>query len=477
MKKLITLLSAISIALISCQQNLVPDHPEIPAISDEVMTKSLSAGKITPDDPVVFLSETETDFWSQVVSLEDRFKAFEVPASRLSKMTTEALAKSLLNYPLNYLVLAYDNPQNAVDLIIENSPLHEEFLSRNDAVEVLVDLYAASDLDMSLDKSNYDGDYQNLSYTNMIFVEHLLGSGILSTLGRSSVKEKLSVAVVAKLQARLNAPEVFSSFSIEPLRSIDEAESLNVMTTNERSSVIYYETTIYTPWGQSIVARVYNERTSTELAQLTSQATSAHPDAIVRGPATQRYNSHSYTWHNQAADNNIWIETNYMGNNQVEKYWTDDLYEPSNLSTAEKAYYSASHHSAIPLSNGKLISKWGNMPLMEHESDNCPYGGSINYYKRKSPSIHSVSVQGQTPVAMNQTYTYNVSGTLPGMSLEWEVRFMDAPSPTPFILNVSSDSRSATLECQEIGYYNIMVKGYRNGIQMAQGSLGVVCLP
>ena len=41
MKKLITLLSAISIALISCQQNLTP---EISAPADEVMTKSLSAG-------------------------------------------------------------------------------------------------------------------------------------------------------------------------------------------------------------------------------------------------------------------------------------------------------------------------------------------------------------------------------------------------------------------------------------------------
>lgn len=88
-------------------------------IHDELMTKSLSAGKVGPDDPVVFLSEVETNFWAQTVSLDDRFKAFEVPASRLRMMTTEALAKSVLNYPLNYLVFAYDQKE-AVDLIINN---------------------------------------------------------------------------------------------------------------------------------------------------------------------------------------------------------------------------------------------------------------------------------------------------------------------------------------------------------------------
>lgn len=91
MKKLITLLSAISIALISCQQNLVPDQPEISAPADEVMTKSLSAGKVGPDDPVVFLTEEDTLFWSQVITLEERFSAINVPSSRLSQMTKQLL--------------------------------------------------------------------------------------------------------------------------------------------------------------------------------------------------------------------------------------------------------------------------------------------------------------------------------------------------------------------------------------------------
>jgi len=83
MKKLITLLSAISIALISCQQNLSPDTPEISAPADEVMTKSLSAGKVTPDDPFIFSAAKDMKSFTDIGPLEDRFAACEVPVSRL----------------------------------------------------------------------------------------------------------------------------------------------------------------------------------------------------------------------------------------------------------------------------------------------------------------------------------------------------------------------------------------------------------
>ena len=99
MKRLITILSALSIALISCQQNLVPDQQEITASADEVMTRTYSTGKVTPDDPVIFLPATTMKAWTDIESLEDRFEACRVSETRLSNMTTEALVKSMMNYP------------------------------------------------------------------------------------------------------------------------------------------------------------------------------------------------------------------------------------------------------------------------------------------------------------------------------------------------------------------------------------------
>ena len=113
MKRLITILSAVSIALISCQQNLVPDEQEITASADEVMTRTYSTGKVTPDDPVIFLPATNMKAWTDIESLEDRFEACKVSETRLSNMTTEALVKSMMNYPLNYLVFVYNDPKMA----------------------------------------------------------------------------------------------------------------------------------------------------------------------------------------------------------------------------------------------------------------------------------------------------------------------------------------------------------------------------
>lgn len=478
MKRLITILSAVSIALISCQQTLVPDQTDLAVPENEVMTRALTTGKAGPDDPIVFLAPLETDFWAQAISLEDRFKAFEIPATRLSMMTTEAIAKSILNYPLNYLVFAYD-PNDAVDLIIKNSPLHQEFLSRTDAFEVLVDLYAASELDMRLEKSNYDGDYVNLSYTNTMFVEAFLGANVLNTFAKSSVNQKLAETVATKLQSRIQQPETFSISSIEPLLTIDKAVGLNVASVETRADTYNY-ISVYTPWAQEIIGRVYTaDGTATEIAQWTTQATSAYPNAIVRGPATRMYNSHSYVWHNQSTSNNIWIHYNFLNEPQLDKYWTNDKYTKDvPPSEAEKVCYTDHVNSAIILSNGKHLSKWEKMPLMEYYPNECPYNlGSSPIYCKGGSDRLSLTVSGQTSVINGQTYQFNVYGSLADVDLVWEVRFMDAPSPTPFVLQVFSDGRYSNIRFDDYGYYKVIVRGCRNGIEMAYGQAEVLCLP
>ena len=79
----------------------------------------------------------------------------------------------------------------------------------------------------------------------------------------------------------------------------------------------------------------------------------------------------------------------------------------------------------------------------------------------------------------NQNYSYSVSvpSGYTNVDFEWEVRFMDAPSPTPFNLIVSPNGRSASLTCQDYGLFKIIVKGYRNGKYMARGQLDVISMP
>ena len=481
MKRLITLVSAISVLVISCQQNLTPDCPDTAPPADEVMTKSLSSGRVNPDDPVVFLPATDMKAWTDIGPLEDRFAACEVPASRLNVMTTEALVKSMMNYPLNYLVLFYENPQYAIDLIIKNSPLHQEFLSRSDAAEVFIDFYAAAGIDMSLEKSDYDGDYTSLSYANSMFMDHFLGSRLMSGLGKASVKQKLTEAVSNKLQERLLASDTFGRLSITPLIKINEAEGLGIPYILQNDSRSSNEITVYTILEKAIDAYDYEEMSGTEMESVINVQVTQYPNAIVRGSATQKYNSHSYAWYESSLYNEVWINyEDHEYNPQLQKFWTNDAYVECSESEAEVVLYTDFQHSAVKLSNGNYLSKWYNGLLMEHAPSYGPYMSDYRRYFKLNftPKIGGVSVSGTNSVSLNQQYYYNVVSPKSYLTYSWEVRFMDAPDPKPYLLTIdSSDGRFCKVVFQDYGYYKIKVTAYNRGYQVGTGQFEVLALP
>ena len=479
------LFTIMSVLLISCQQNLTPDYEESAPPANEVMTRSLSEGRVNPDDPVVFLPATDMKAWTDIGPLEDRFAACEVPAARLSAMTTEALVKSMMNYPLNFMIFVYDNPQDAIDVIIDNSPLHQEFLSRTDAAEIIIDLYSAARLDMSLDKGDFDGDYINLSYTNSMFLDHFLAAKVIPSLEKATVRDKLSKAVSRKIQERIADNETFSMFSVLPLLKIDESEALGVATSVQSRSSSYTITTIYTDLGYPVEGIIREEMSADEMEQITNDCIEHYPLAVIKGSATNDYNCHSYAWYLQNTDNNVWV--NYYdssGNFQLSKFWIYGYYISSPEESATKAHYVYGDHSAIRIFEDNTLtdrwmSKWGSGPLMEHDLDYCPYSHFVvNFYCKYSTDL---SIHGQTPVQINQEYRYNITnfaGTS-HLNYEWEVRFMDAPSPKPFDLYVdtSVSGRSARLICKDYGYYKIVVRAYNNGVCVDTNVLGVTCLP
>ncbi len=473
MKRFIIIIPLIFFLLVSCQQNIEPDHAEIPV--DEVLTRALSTGKVSPDDPIVFLPATNMKAWTSIGPLEERFAASEVPASRLTSMTTEALVKSMMNYPLNYLVFAYNDPKMAIDIIVKHSPLHKEFLSRPDAAEVFVDMYAAADLDMSLEKSNFDGDYKSLSYTNTIFMDHFLGSQNLNGLGQASVKQKLTEAVREKLQARIQTPETFSMFSVEPLIIIDEKESLSVVSDLNTRSLSYTVNSTYTALGHLIEYLVIEEMTADEMEDVTNDLVTQYPNAIVRGASTYDYNCHSYAWLDQSIENNMWLNYKTQSNAfQLSRFWTDDAYVGCSEADAEIVYYSSGDHSAVKLPNGNYISKWGRGPLMEHSPTYSPYiSTNRQYYQiRKTPLYGELTILGEANVSVNQRNNYQINRYCPKLSYSWVVRYNYATSPTPFFLDIYGDSCSLT--CQEYGLYNTSAYGYYKGFPVVVAEINII---
>ena len=483
MKRLITKLTIMSALLISCQQNLTPDCPDAVTYADEVMTKSLSTGRVNPDDPFVFSAAKDMKSFTDIGPLEDRFAACEVPVSRLNAMTTEAIVKSMLNYPLNYLIHFYDDPQDAIDLIVEYSPLHQEFLSRTDAAEVFVDYYAAADIDISPEKSNLDGNYTSLSYTNSMFMDHFLGSKLMTGLGKASVHQKLKEAVSRKLQERLESPDTFSIHSIDPLLAVNEAEALGLTTNLDRANAFSYKNKKI-PRKRSLDFVIFTESSIFELNQLDQAATTNYPNAQVLDNSTHRYNGHSYAWHNSSTDNTFWLDKiDSLGVEQLSKYWTPgnvggsfNCYESCNDITQIKiVYYPNGDHSAVFLSSNEYVSKWSDGPLMEHAPSYCPYISTSRQYFKPKITVGGKSISGNSQVALNQANEYTLSGET-GFEYECIVRYMDAPSPTPFdFFSIGIDKYR--LVCKDYGYFKIELSGYYNVYYFDGTTFAVICMP
>ena len=470
MKKLITLLSAISIVLISCQQNL---SPEIPAPADEVMTKSLSAGRVEISDPFIFSAAKDMKSFTDIGPLEDRFAACEVPVSRLDAMTTEALVKSMLNYPLNYLVFFYNDPQDAIDLIVGYSPLHQEFLSRSDAAEVFVDFYAAADLDISPEKGNLDGNYTSLSYTNTMFMDHFIGSGLMTGLHKASVKQKLAEAVSEKLQERIKNTNVFSDLSIRPLLKVNETAVLGI-NVNEITTRTTIKTDIL-PRGKEYSYHEYSEASASDLNMLTQAATTNYPNAILKGPSTMKYNSHSYAWLDSNTTNSKYLEGGQLYNfiGATDSYL---LQSCNNESSAKIVRYLNADHSAVRINSNTYVSKWGFGPLMQHSPSYCPYVQTDMRYYEPIVTYGKKTISGNSQVTLNQANDYTISGTGTGFTYEFNVLFMDAPSPTPFVVTQVSDTKYRLI-CQDYGYFKLEYNGYFNGYCFDINSYYTVCVP
>lgn len=480
-KLIITCLFAgLTLIAISCSKETTLGVLET-CVSNSIKTKSsdnaLSSYSQTPID---FFSEMSFQEWTSIIGIDNRFRACNVTNDVLATKTTSALANSLLHYPLNYLVFVYNDPQDAIRLVMENSGLHRAFIQRADAAQTIAELFARLSIDMSPEKSCFDDDYEVVSYVNEMFLEYFICSGIIPGIftGESSVI--LERAARDKLLQRDSERELFSLTSkyplIEILNKITEQKEKSI-SASDNSQMRSSSVIIHTFFKQSLTGYHFDEMSAMELIDLTNTLLLQYPNAIMRGSATQKYNCHSYAWHKTSTTNDVWIMASQNDIFQLSKYWTNDLYVSCTQTSAEKVYYPSGDHSAIALSNGKFLSKWGAGPLMEHDYNDCPYNSSnLEYYaERTTPLYDFTSINGNHPVWVNQTNTYSFDSSF-DLSYTVYVRFNESDYPTPFTLTQFSDGYYY-LTCYDMGYYVFYVKGYRNGICIAETRKDIVALP
>lgn len=392
----------------------------------------------------------------------------------LDTMTTETLAEVILHYPLNYLIFVYNNPLDVVNLVLRNSELHKAFIRRPDAARVIVDLFSQTELDFYPGENKNSSGISYVSFENELFMEYLIYSGLIPGVFSGNCGDKLLLAALNKLERRESNSSIFSKYSKLPLMGLAEQASseqgatISLLSNDVQTShyALSYSNAIAafsTFFKQSLIGYYLDELTETELNYITNICTSAYSDAIVRGPATSRYNCHSYAWHSNSTTNRIWLNATYDNSLQLSKYWTNDLYVSCPQSSAEKVYYSSGDHSAIVLQNGKYLSKWGAGPLMEHDYNDCPYDTTnlLFFAERTTPLYNFTTVTGNSPIYVNQSNMYSFNPDY-DMNVSVRLLYMTSDAYTPYSLSQTAPG-VYSLTCYEPGFYNMYVEGYRNG--------------
>lgn len=177
------------------------------------------------DDPIVFLPEIDPGAWKKLTGLEERFRACNVPDGILKEKTTRALGLSILHYPLNHIIFAYNYYDEPVRLVFRNSSLHAGLAARSDAAEVMTEIFGNTDIDLDLTVST---GYDTIALGDGFFLEFFLGSGLIEGLDKGNVKDRLKDAVKKKRDARLAARDAYGDLPLISLAYMNERLGLGV---------------------------------------------------------------------------------------------------------------------------------------------------------------------------------------------------------------------------------------------------------
>lgn len=436
---------------------------------NDVTTESISPQTWTAEQSslseysINYCVDIDFTLWTKVESLEERFSVCDISEERAKTMTTDAIVRSILHYPLNYIIFVYNNPIDAVKLVLEYSNLHRELLKREDAAKTVLQYFEQSEIDMAGTYSSFDKSYRRVNYVDEMFLEYLIASGMIKGIDKPDIIQTLMAVVEGKAKKRIMDATTYSEYSISPLATIKK--NLTPSLTSKSS------TYIYTYFTQALGVEIFPELSASEIIYITNTLASAYPNAVVIRPASSTYNCHSYTWHDQSTSNHYWL--NSLAPNgalQLKRYWTDDYYYVTTEANAEKVFYASGDHSAIPLSTNWYISKWGNGPLMEHAPDYCPYfSTNRQYYVHRAYLPYDITsyIIGDMHITVNTTHNYSLPHYYNGLSISWSAE--PYPGVTGNYSLTNNSDGSCSFSADNVGAYKLHLSCYKNGVLIISG--------
>lgn len=320
--------------------------------------------------------------WKIYKTHEQMLQACNLPKEILETASTEELLELVFNYPLLCDLYAYDSNEQGIEAVARQFNVFEELLNRKDAADIFFQTYMNENINEVVKSS--EEEFRKVS--EVVVLEGLLAQP--DTANELSTRQK--TRLFQRIEENRESKE-FNSLFEENMSTFYEISQKNgtleiYQTGLKAADKKYY---VKTPNGTkvAVLKNKYNGKSWAE--DLNNQYRQAYPWAVQRGPSDNRYNCHSYAWYKQSKSNRYWM-------NSPKKYVTDGSYRyvgKSATAKSQKVVYKYQSgpidtwlHSGVTLDkNGKIKSKWGQAPLMEHMRDYCPYWSQQNvmaYYKR-----------------------------------------------------------------------------------------------
>ncbi|MDE5572408.1 MAG: hypothetical protein K2I94_01440 [Muribaculaceae bacterium] len=371
-KKIFTVAIATVTLATSCQSDYI-DMPS-DSLTAETKVMSRSAGFSFPDG------------WQYLETNDERWAALQIPEDMLSTMSTEDLVEACMTYPLALDCFAYNDVQHGIADIIARFNGFAELKNRSDAFDKVLDYYGRKLEEIEILSNSLGYKFKPLLLS---FYEQFIISGYLYSIEELKNSEKF-VNLYYKANEIHNSHEELQGHNLtKSLSAIKEILGIKI---NPRFFFSSTLKTIYTKNGLPVIAREHDcVGASIDEQNGIDYIAEHYPNAKIVSKGSCRYNCHAYAWYISEGGEMCWINCTENNIENVSKFWTDGTYKETHLDFAEKIYYPTTDHSAIAETPVTYISKWGDLPLVRHDSNYGPYSkGVVRYFTKdfSAPDIN-----------------------------------------------------------------------------------------
>ena len=214
----------------------------------------------TQNIPYEFPFKPGTEEWKQFKSGNEMVQACKIPDSILISLSTEALAKTCLSYPLLNEVFYANNLQTGIKGVIKNFNGLSELLKRKHAGQ---EIFKNKDKNVKDLKENINEVQKGLFTFEFTYLELLLSQPqMLNNLSRNE-RIELAKEAVRKYDNKKEKKDIFGEFGLTTtvflIGKILNAENklMEVLKTVSQKEIdLFLATVVYSNW--STISAIYN---------------------------------------------------------------------------------------------------------------------------------------------------------------------------------------------------------------------------